>query len=651
MSAQVDTLQDNRILNFESPQYWQAYGLHQDPLAMDVDPRMYYAAPHWEEYIDLLQYLCHYNNDLLVIAGVGGSGKTTLINEFIAQVDETMRTCYATADSKFIPLQLLDILADGFDLSEPTEESLEEQLDAYLDEIQESDKICVLAIDNAHTLSADVLRTLLHLVQQQSETQMRLHILLLGEPQLQMALLRVADAEGCERDQIHNLTLEPLSLDETQRYLRHRLTVAGLTGEFPLSDESVKRIYKLSEGIPGRINRIARRVFLNEMPQSETQTSSSLLTTHRYKLLGGVVLAGLIFAVSSLLNSANKEDGLVGKKEALPSIAFQSEATPESTASTTSEPTPATAPATTLAPQETTAAPSQQATATAIQLTPTATPSQPEPALAAAKTAPTPAETPPATSTADEQKRNWQQNELHAITNSAQKTTATKPAVAPTPTPAKTVSAVTPSFNNTATPEVPSTAAISETASSTQPTAPIKAASVKPAKKKATPAAKTQASTEEQITFPKAEPTKSETAKSSSTKPLSSDEKQLLDLPESSYTLQLIGLSSAQTARKFIMQHNLTNKVSYFRTSLNAKPLFVLVYGNYASLQEANAALATLPSVVQNLKPWPRSMRIIQDTIKQGNINKASLEKPAARVSTPSEPTSATSANEIVVTD
>ena len=66
MSAQVDTLQNNQVLNFESIPYWQAYGLHQDPFAMEIDPRMYYASPHWEEYIDLLQYLGHYNNDLLV---------------------------------------------------------------------------------------------------------------------------------------------------------------------------------------------------------------------------------------------------------------------------------------------------------------------------------------------------------------------------------------------------------------------------------------------------------------------------------------------------------------------------------------------------------------------------------------------------------
>jgi hypothetical protein len=386
------------------------------------------------------------------------------------------------------------------------------------------------------------------------------------------------------------------------------------------------------------------------MPQSETEASTSWLSTYRYKLLGGVVLAGLIIAMTSLLNSANKEDALVGKKEAMPSIDFQSEAAPAPTptpvaATTANDPainpsdnpsSPSTeAPTTTTAigdaqtstsaPQETgigvTASsqqPPQQTSAVAENIT-IGTPPQPEPAVAAASPDVS-ASSAPAEETPEAQKRRtWQQNELHAIKNSAQKTTAVaKPAAAPTSAPE-------------APPATSETAFASTASSSTEPSVPAK-----PSKKKSAPTASGASKTssaEEAEMFPN-KPAPATTVKNKS---LSADEKQLLALPETSYTLQLIGLSSAQTAQKFITQHSLTNKVTYFRTALNGKPLFVLVYGNYASLQEANAALSTLPQVVQNLKPMPRSMRIIQGTIQQGNIKPAALEKPVSAPPVPAQ--------------
>jgi len=594
MSAQVDALHDSRMLNFETTPYWQAYGLHEDPFAMELDSRMYYASPHWEEYIDLLQYLCHYNNDLLVIAGVSGSGKSTLINEFIAQVDDTMRTCYTSGHAKLTPTVLLDILSDGFELSKPCADPLEEQLDTYLEDLQECDRTCVLAIDNAHTLPADTLRTLLYLVQQQSENHMRLHILLLGEPQVQMALLRIADAQGYERDQIHNLTLEPFSLDETKQYLKHRLTVAGLTGELPLSEETIKRIYKLSEGIPGRINRIVRRTLVNEMPQPELEESPSWFYIHRYKLCGGAILAGLVITLGSLLNSANQEDGLVAKKQELPTIAFQNESTAIPAVATTpaTEPTPAVT--TTPVSQDSTqqAAPLQTAPMQTQAIPPVQNTSVEPQTMAPAPTAIAPAEptptvtpTPEAAVIPEATPKNWQQNELQAITSSTQ---AAQPATPKKPKP------------------------VQQTQSATAPTESIAAS----AEKLEQP--NSASSSAEIIATPAVQKTVAKKApvSKSSVQPLTNDEKRLLDIPAERYTLQLIGLSSAKTARQFISQHNLTNKVSYFRSALKGKPLYVLVYGEYETPQQAKEAIPNLPTVVQKLRPWPRSMKVIHETIK-----------------------------------
>lgn len=590
MSVRADSLYT--ITNLDAADitnYWQYFELTRDPFAVGMDPTLYYAIPHWEEHLDLLQYLCHYNNVLLVVTGINGSGKTTLMRQFTTQVGDSMRICQVNAEPSFDIPRLLETIADGFELPWRPEDSLEEQLDAQLLLLQDSPRICVLLIDNAHLLPDETLDAFLYLIKQQSDNQMRLHIVLFGEPSLQNAFASLTDQS--DQECLHGLMLEPLNLEETKHYLLHRLTAAGWEKEMPLSQEIMTRIYRLSGGVPGRINRIARRSMLDILTkqQSSSSESSTFLRQHMTKLLGAGLLIALLIIASLFLNSMKKSGNDAESIEQQPLIAFDDKASAPN--STPNHPTPnaATAPATSVT-METAA--SQPATSPATATMQTTTPTTKSTAA----------------TTADQNMRVITNSNTVELAIPSKPTASTTPAATITP-PAPEIAAPAPVSPTAETAPIVSTSEMSTEDAMTQPEEPVApiAKKIETSIKKA-PKALIQS---------KKPATKTKAEATAKTANINSTEKRLSAADKQHYTLQVIGVSNLPALKRFMATHQLGSKASYYQTKFRNKDWYVLVYGEFATPAEARAAVKDLPKAVQNLKPWPRTIANVQESMRQ----------------------------------
>jgi len=94
-------------------------------------------------------------------------------------------------------------------------------------------------------------------------------------------------------------------------------------------------------------------------------------------------------------------------------------------------------------------------------------------------------------------------------------------------------------------------------------------------------------------------------------------EQQILELPASAYTLQLIGSYEEGVINHFISAHHLEGKVMFFYVNHQGKPWRMLIYGHYPSYAAARLALAHLPAEMQGEGPWVRSLASIQQAIKK----------------------------------
>ena len=82
-----------------------------------------------------------------------------------------------------------------------------------------------------------------------------LTIVLIGQPELRDLVMRVPAVDQRISLRYH---LKPITLDEIEPYLRHRLTAAGFKDSRVFTKEACERIFQASRGIPREINRLAR---------------------------------------------------------------------------------------------------------------------------------------------------------------------------------------------------------------------------------------------------------------------------------------------------------------------------------------------------------------------------------------------------------
>ncbi len=86
-------------------------------------------------------------------------------------------------------------------------------------------------------------------------------------------------------------------------------------------------------------------------------------------------------------------------------------------------------------------------------------------------------------------------------------------------------------------------------------------------------------------------------------------------LNPSSYTLQLTGVSSEQTLAQFLRYHQLENTAMVYTTQRNNKPWYVVIYQVYNSAEQARIAINKLPQQLQAIQPWPKSIAAIHQEL------------------------------------
>lgn len=91
---------------------------------------------------------------------------------------------------------------------------------------------------------------------------------------------------------------------------------------------------------------------------------------------------------------------------------------------------------------------------------------------------------------------------------------------------------------------------------------------------------------------------------------------QLLDVPSSYHTVQLLGSSSEKEVLAYINANQLQGKVAYYRGDNKGKDWYVVLYGLYKTRSEAQAAVSGLPESLKKKNPWVKSMASVQSSIK-----------------------------------
>jgi len=246
--------------------YMRFFGLKQEPFSLAPDPRYLYMSKRHREALAHLLYGVGGGGGFVLLSGEIGAGKTTVCRCFLEQIPKRCNVAYIF-NPKLTVLELVKSICDEFHIPAPKvrgQATVKTYVDALNDFLLRTHAVGqnnVLIIDEAQQLSAEVLEQLRLLTNLETNERKLLQIVLIGQPELRTMLER-PDLEQLAQRVIARFHLKALTAKETEHYIRHRLSVAGMTRAIPFDRKALQRIHEISRGVPRRINLLCDRVML-----------------------------------------------------------------------------------------------------------------------------------------------------------------------------------------------------------------------------------------------------------------------------------------------------------------------------------------------------------------------------------------------------
>ena len=258
--------------------YNDHFGLDEAPFSIAPDPRYLYLSQAHREALGHLIYGVRSDGGLVLLTGEVGTGKTTVCRCLLEQLPEDVDVAMVL-NPKLTTVELLATICDEFRIPyDPNMSGVKgyvDRINDYLLTSHAKNRRAVLIIDEAQNLSADVLEQLRLLTNLETSQRKLLQIILLGQPELR-DLLRREELRQFSQRITARYHLGPLHSDEINAYVSHRFEVAGLRQQI-FTPAAIRRLFRLSHGIPRVINLLCDRALLGAFARGEGQVTRRLL--------------------------------------------------------------------------------------------------------------------------------------------------------------------------------------------------------------------------------------------------------------------------------------------------------------------------------------------------------------------------------------
>ena len=241
--------------------YEQFYGFREAPFNLTPDPRFLFFSDRHREAFNHVLFGLQERKGFIQLTGEVGAGKTTVCRAILKQLDARYRTALILNPSLTSAQLLRTVLTElGLSAGGDRVTSLE-ALNGFLLEQAAAGNDVVLVIDEAQDLGDELLEQVRLLSNLETEQRKLLQIVLVGQPELRDKLNTQGLRQLRQRITVR-YHLSPLSRDETERYIDHRLTVAGGSGRPTFSRGAIRTVHRYSEGIPRLINAVCDKALL-----------------------------------------------------------------------------------------------------------------------------------------------------------------------------------------------------------------------------------------------------------------------------------------------------------------------------------------------------------------------------------------------------
>ncbi|GAB3452021.1 AAA family ATPase [Massilia terrae] len=240
--------------------YTDHFGLRELPFGITPDTSYFFSSPRSQEALNTLLVAVRNGEGFIKITGEVGTGKTLLCRKFMDMLGDEFVSAYIP-NPYLEPRTLMLALADELELvleKDVDQHHMLKSITQRLVDLASQGKRVVLCLDEAQAIPVESLEALRLLTNLETEKRKLLQIVLFGQPELDHNLAIDSIRQLAQRITFH-YHLGPLSKDELDYYMAHRLRVAGFGGARLFSKGAVSRLFAASGGFPRLVNIMAHK--------------------------------------------------------------------------------------------------------------------------------------------------------------------------------------------------------------------------------------------------------------------------------------------------------------------------------------------------------------------------------------------------------
>lgn len=259
--------------------YEKFFGLRERPFDLTPNPRfLYYTARHREALINL-EFGIESRKGVVVLIGEAGMGKTTVTRAVIEKQRDAEVQCVYLYNPLLTRAEFIEFLATSLHLSKAAAKSktkLMAELAARLTTTRQKGATVVLLIDEAQSLSDELLEELRMLTNIETHNEKLVTLVLVGQPQLAERLNNERLGQLKQRIELR-CTLSPFDLAETAMYIKSRVRTAGGDAVTMFTRDALQAIHERSRGIPRSISVICENALIGAFAENQRPVTRELV--------------------------------------------------------------------------------------------------------------------------------------------------------------------------------------------------------------------------------------------------------------------------------------------------------------------------------------------------------------------------------------
>lgn len=244
--------------------YAEFYNFKARPFQLTPDPRFYFDSATHKKAMAYLTYGLAQGEGFIIITGEIGAGKTTLVGHLFDELDRDQYVAAKVVTTQLGADDLLRLVASGFGINTEGADKalLLQRIQRFLVNRYHEGKRVLLIVDEAQNLPKASLEELRMLSNFQEDDRALLQSFLLGQPEFREKWAHDPELEQLRQRIIATHHLEPMTREETEGYITHRLERVGWEGDPAFTKDAFDRIFDYTDGVPRRLNTLMSRVLL-----------------------------------------------------------------------------------------------------------------------------------------------------------------------------------------------------------------------------------------------------------------------------------------------------------------------------------------------------------------------------------------------------